>query len=440
MASTFTARLNLEKIADGEQDNTWGASERANQDLLDAWLAGYVSKSVAGASNVTLTQTEYANHFVELTGTLTGNIDVIFPAVEGRWVIKNSTSGAFTITIKVSGQTGATIDQGDICRFYNDGTDMRKITWGVSGGGTGVTSIAALRTALTSMFHAVLAKTAAYTLTTGDRGKLVDADASGGVFTVTLPAVASATDGYAYAIVKADSSSNAVTIDADGSETINGAASLTLSSQNDWAVVVSDGTEWWALQGGDPYVLPTITNSLVEAALQTGSQILPIDPSVFKLPTSGGAQDEDDIEIGNGVYRAFAFDGSSEETIYFNFPLPASFTGSTIKFAYRWSSTGSDTDGVAMELACVAGADNENLSSMAYGTGVAVVDNLQSAANRLLLSAESGNVTIAGTPVSGELCHCRLRRKVANASDTMAEDCRIVFVYLLVPTDAHNED
>ncbi len=36
MASTFTANLNLEKITTGEKENTWGGTERANQDLLDA--------------------------------------------------------------------------------------------------------------------------------------------------------------------------------------------------------------------------------------------------------------------------------------------------------------------------------------------------------------------------------------------------------------------
>lgn len=72
-------------------------------------------------------------------------------------------------------------------------------------------------------------------------------DATAGAVTVTLPAVAG-TDpsaGRAVTVIKSDSSANAVTIDADGAETINGAATLVLASQYDRARIASDGTEWW---------------------------------------------------------------------------------------------------------------------------------------------------------------------------------------------------
>jgi hypothetical protein len=73
--------------------------------------------------------------------------------------------------------------------------------------------------------------------------KVVPIDATSGAITVNLPPAASAK--RLVTIVKVDSSVNLVTIDADGSETIDGATTRTLSTQ--WASVnlISDGTEWF---------------------------------------------------------------------------------------------------------------------------------------------------------------------------------------------------
>jgi hypothetical protein len=91
---------------------------------------------------------------------------------------------------------------------------------------------------------AVVAKTGAYTMTSADG--LVVADASGGAFTVTLP-TAVGLAGRVYRVKKIDSSSNAVTIDGAGSETIDDATTATIATQYEAITVISDGTEWWVL-------------------------------------------------------------------------------------------------------------------------------------------------------------------------------------------------
>jgi hypothetical protein len=63
--------------------------------------------------------------------------------------------------------------------------------------------------------------------------------------TVNLPAVASsACDGRIYTIKKGMSSTNDVTIDGNGSETIDGAATFVLSDVQGAITIASDGTEW----------------------------------------------------------------------------------------------------------------------------------------------------------------------------------------------------
>jgi hypothetical protein len=85
------------------------------------------------------------------------------------------------------------------------------------------------------------AKSTTY-LATGDETTIL-CDASGAAFTVTLPAAASFT-GKHYNIKKTDSSVNAVTVDGNASETIDGATTRTITIQYESIRIVCDGSNW----------------------------------------------------------------------------------------------------------------------------------------------------------------------------------------------------
>lgn len=128
MVSTFTTNLILEKQAAGENTDTWGSKINTVLDLLDDAIAGRLSKSVAGSSNVTLTAAEARNAWHEYNGTLTGNINVIVPTTEKLYYIFNNTAGAFTLTVKTSGGSGIVVAQGDKVILYADGTNVIEAT------------------------------------------------------------------------------------------------------------------------------------------------------------------------------------------------------------------------------------------------------------------------------------------------------------------------
>lgn len=87
--------------------------------------AGLLSKSVAGSSNVTLTNIEASNKILVLTGILTGNIDLIFPLATAReWIIRNNTTGAFTLNAKISGGAGTLCTQGKSQQVFCDGVNI----------------------------------------------------------------------------------------------------------------------------------------------------------------------------------------------------------------------------------------------------------------------------------------------------------------------------
>lgn len=84
-------------------------------------------------------------------------------------------------------------------------------------------------------------KTANYTLHETDT--VVRVDATSGAVTVALPAAATVA-GMIFIIRKVDSSGNAVTIDPNGAETIDGAATKSLATQWASAMIMSNSISW----------------------------------------------------------------------------------------------------------------------------------------------------------------------------------------------------
>ncbi len=91
----------------------------------------------------------------------------------------------------------------------------------------------------------IVTKTAAYTAAIGDCTILGNATTA--AFTITLPAAATIA-GRVYVLKKIDSSANAVTVDANASETIDGALTVVLSTQWSKVMIQSDGANWQKIQ------------------------------------------------------------------------------------------------------------------------------------------------------------------------------------------------
>ena len=129
MSSSYSSRYLLELMATGANANTWGTNTNNNLNVIDAFSTGYISKSVAGSSNITLTTTngssttESANRNIELTGALTGDIVVFIPATESTYTFFNNTTGSQTLTIAATGHqaNGVTITQGAKTSIFCDG-------------------------------------------------------------------------------------------------------------------------------------------------------------------------------------------------------------------------------------------------------------------------------------------------------------------------------
>src|SRR5665213_360060 len=106
-----TPNLLLPLQSTGANSGTWGVVVNTQiLSLIDIELGGQLSLSVAGNSDVTLNAAQAEPLYQSYTGLLTGNINVVFGATEGRfYLVNNATTGAFTLTVKPSGGTGVVI-------------------------------------------------------------------------------------------------------------------------------------------------------------------------------------------------------------------------------------------------------------------------------------------------------------------------------------------
>ena len=115
MASTFTP-LGVELQATGENAGTWGTKTNTNLQLIEQITGGYIQKSIAGGAQTTALavsdgslNAELAHRMIEFTGTITGNQIVTIPLdVQTFYILKNSTSGAYTVQFKYASGSGDT--------------------------------------------------------------------------------------------------------------------------------------------------------------------------------------------------------------------------------------------------------------------------------------------------------------------------------------------
>ena len=137
MASTYTD-LGIELMATGENAGTWGTKTNANLNLIEQLTGGFATVSIAGGAGTTaldiddgaLTGTAQ-QRVIEFTGSITGNRIVTIPNdVETFYILKNSTSGAYTVQFKYatgsgSSTTFSTTDKGTkiVYASANDGTN-----------------------------------------------------------------------------------------------------------------------------------------------------------------------------------------------------------------------------------------------------------------------------------------------------------------------------
>jgi len=135
--------------------------------------------------------------------------------------------------------------------------------------------------------------------------------------------------------------------------------------------------------------------------------------------------------------KVLDFADGADDFAQFSVAFPKSWNEGTVTFQPFWTVTGTNTGTVAWQLAGVAITNDESINT-AFGTQVATTAlAFSGTSNDLMVSAESGAVTIAGSPAAADMCFFQINRDIS--ADTQTGDARLLGVKLLFTTDAAND-
>jgi len=229
MASTFSTDLALELVATGEKAGLWGTITNTNLQILQQSATGVVDVSMTSSSDKTLLLSDGAtsdgkNIYLRLTGTMTGNVNLIIPAsttggtATRVYIVQDATdrttANKYTLSIKTAGSSNPIpVPVGATMLIHSNGTDARLDI--LQKGNFAITS----------------SSITAYTAVPGDN-LLIDTQAA--QVTITLPASPTMGDEVSIMDVTATGGfgTNKVIVNRNGSNIRGAASNLDLATNN----------------------------------------------------------------------------------------------------------------------------------------------------------------------------------------------------------------
>ena len=474
MTSSYDNDLRLNEMATGDQSGAWGTVTNLNLEII-AEAFSYGTRAIANASTDNITLADGAldadrSMYLKLTGGGQACTVTFLPATISKvWLIENATSE--TLTMKQgSSPAGIEIPAGQVKMIATDG-----------GGSTN----GVVYDLLTDVN---LAGTTVTDIITANQATVDDIDLNGKVITLTGSSGDTATltvaaDG-ALAIATTDAAAAAanISITADGTFTATG-TTITLDSAGD-IILDADGADVIFKDGGT--AIGTITNASSDLVIKSnvqdkdillkgddgGAEItaLTLDMSAAGAAafnssiTSGGAAVKvagketmfvpaaamypsttnpcsDLTQVETTALRpdlkVLDFAADADDFAQFAIAMPLSWNEGTVTFQPFWTVTGTNAGTVAWQLAGVAITSDESINT-AFGTQVATTAlAFSTTSNDLMVSVESGAVTIAGSPAAADMCFFQINRDTS--ADTQTGAARLLGIKMFFTTDAAND-
>ena len=399
MPSAYTARLKLEKQASGENSGTWGDLVNYTFNRLDASIEGWQAVNVAGSANVTLTSNnattntndsttddQVHNRVIELTGALTGNINIFTGDVENSFIVFNNTSGSYTVTFGPTTGTGVVLKQGAKTIVYSDASTM----------------------------FDVMADLGDITSTSITPGSVKFADDTGiqdaaGNEQVYFSQAATAVNYLDITNAAAGAAPNVAAVGGDAN------VSLSLMAKGSGTVQASG-------------------NVVSTAGLQT--MFIPAQ-AMFGTTTNGAESAAVETTATRPEMKVLDFDASTIEYSQFSVAMPKSWDEGVITFQAFWSPSNTDTGAALIGLQGVSVA-NDGTSDVTFDTAVDVTDNGTGTVEDVLVSPVSANVTVK-TAAADTYTYFQVARNATSGSDSFTGDVRLLGIKLFYTTDAAND-
>jgi len=215
---------------------------------------------------------------------------------------------------------------------------------------------------------------------------------------------------------------------------------FTVSATTDTnATTITQGDDLMFTAGSGITCETTADGTVTISNVGYGKQTIWVPANAMTPTSSNGCATIAAVETTAGRPDMYVldFDKDADEHAQFTVAFPKSWNLGTVTYQVFWSGLAAST-GVTWGLQGVGMGDNTTID-VVYGTAITVDDDAQGAVEELLVSAESGAVTIAGTPADNDLTYFRIFRDVSAGNDDMAGDARLHGVKIFFTTDTIND-
>jgi hypothetical protein len=407
MASTYTG-LGVELMVTGEKAGQWGDITNTNLQIFEQISGGFTQQAVTDSGTPTAltvsdgsTGATLAHRMIEFTGSITGARVVTIPLdVQTFYILRNSTSGAYTLQFKyVSGSgdsyTFTSTDKGDQLVFAtaNDGTNPDIATLAFGDGDVTLTGTQTLTNkTLTSpkIGTSILD-------TNGNELMLLTATGSA----VNEITIANAGTGVTGPVISATGETNVgINVNPKGSGVFNSGGS---------AVKIAGTETIW---------VPA--------------------PAMYGATTNGADSQQVETTATRPDLKVLDFDAGTAEYAQFAIAMPKSWNLGTVTYQVFWSPSNTNTGNAIFGLQGLACTEGDTADAV-FGTAIEVTDAGIGTVEDVQMTAVSSAMTIAGSPADDDQCFFQLYRDAADGSDTFTGDARVLGIKLFYTTDAAND-
>ena len=474
MASTYVNNLRLEEIGSGEQSGSWGDTTNTNLEIIGQATA-WGTRAIANASTDNITIADGAldadrSLGLKLTGGGQACTVTLLPNTSSKtWFMYNATS--YTLTFTCGSGANVAILAGETKVIATDGLGsggvVHDLLTGVNLAGTtkvddlvvgddatvtddlivggdidlegsidvnGTANLdivdidGAVNMATTALITGILTTTAA---TVFNGGFASNADSTVGTdkkiqFRDAAIHISSSTDGQLDIVADTEIQIAATTIDINGAINASGeiiAASLDISGNAD-----IDGTlETDGLTVGGV------------AAKVAGKESIWIPAAAMYPSTTNPCSDLTQVETTalRPDLKVLDFAAAADDFAQFAIAFPKSWNEGTITYQPFWTVTGTNTGTMVWQLGGISVSSDDTINT-AFGTLVATTALAHSGtSNDLMVSAESGAVTIAGSPAANDMCFFQINNDASASGQTGV--ARLLGIKLFFTTDAAND-
>ena len=469
MASSYDNDLRLNEMATGDQSGAWGTVTNLNLEII-AEAFSYGTRAIANASTDNITLADGAldadrSMYLKLTGGGQACTVTFLPATISKvWLIENATSYTLTFTQGSNGANVAVL-AGQVKMIATDGGGSTNgvvydLLTDVNLAGTTVMSGATIDDV------AIDGKVITMTGSSGDTATITVA-ADGALAIATTDAAAAAAnisitaDGTftaAGTTITLDSAGDII-LDADGADVIfkDGGTSIgTITNASSDLVIKSNVQDKDILlkgdDGGAEITALTLDMSAAGAAAfnssitsggaavkVAGKETIWVPAAAMYPSTTNGCSALTQVETTalRPDLKVLDFAAAADDFAQFAIAFPASWNEGTITYQPFWTVTGTNTGNVVWQLGGVSITSDESLNTV-FGTLVATSALAHSGtSNDLMVSAESGAVTIAGSPAANDQCFFQLNLDTSASGQTGV--VRLLGIKLFFTTDAAND-